>query len=298
MPTGNGTTQGVRLLTVATATAVAMALSGCSPSDMPVAEPGGPIALAERDILIRASWIMLIVILPVIVLAFWFSWRYRASNTKARYEPDWMSVKLDAVVWAIPTLIVTAIAVHVWIYTHELDPYKPIDTEVKPLEVQAVAQDWKWLFIYPEQNIATVNELAFPAGVPLSLKITSDTVMNSFFVPALAGQIYAMAGMQTQLNLMAGAPGRFVGRNSQYSGTGFADQQFEAIAMSEADFDAWVEKVKQSGSALDAAAYAELAKPSEAQPVSYYTPVEADLFDQIIAKYDSAMTSHRAMAAE
>lgn len=285
MPTGNGTTQGVRLLTVATATAVAMALSGCSPSDMPVAEPGGPIALAERDILIRASWIMLIVILPVIVLAFWFSWRYRASNTKARYEPDWMSVKLDAVVWAIPTLIVIAIAVHVWIYTHELDPYKPIDTEVKPLEVQAVAQDWKWLFIYPEQNIATVNELAFPAGVPLSLKITSDTVMNSFFVPALAGQIYAMAGMQTRLHLLADKPGEFYGRNVQYSGSGFADQQFRAIATSDEDFDSWVAKVKGSSDTLDASTYEELAKPSEKVPVTYYSGVEPNLFDNIIAKW-------------
>ena len=148
-----------------------------------------------------------------------------------------------------------------------------------------VAQDWKWLFIYPDEGIASVNELAFPAAVPLNLKITSDTVMNSFFLPALSGQIYAMAGMQTQLNLMAGAPGRFRGRNTQYSGDGFSDQHFDAIAMAQDDFAAWVEKVRRDGETLDAESYAELAKPSIAEPVGYYATVEPGLFEGIIRKY-------------
>ncbi len=286
-----------RIFAVAAICGLAALTAGCGSESMPVAYPKGPIGLAERDILFRAFGIMLIVVIPVFVMAAWFSWRYRATNTKARYEPNWMSAKVDAVTWIVPTIIVVAIAIHVWIFTHALDPYKPIESADKTLEVQVVAQDWKWLFIYPEQGIASVNELAFPSGAPLTLRITSDTVMNSFIIPALGGQIYAMAGMQTQLNLLASDPGHFVGRNTQYSGNGFADQHFQAEAMSAADFDAWVAKAKQSGDALDAAAYAALAKPSSKQPVSYYSSVEPDLFAKIIGKYDSGMM-HGAMAAE
>jgi len=277
---------------------VALLLGGCSHEYAPILDPQGPIALVERNILFRAFAIMMIVVIPVFIMTFWFAWRYRASNTKARYEPNWMSDKVDAVVWLVPALIVLSLGVHVWIYTHELDPYKAIESSAPPLDVEAVAQDWKWLFIYPEQGIASVNELAFPEKVPLSLRITSDTVMNSFFVPALGGQIYAMAGMQTQLNLLAGASGRFIGRNTQYSGNGFADQHFEAIAMTPDDFDAWVAKAKQSQETLDDAAYAALAKPSEGHPVTYYAPVEPGLFDKIIAKYDSGMVTGGTMAAQ
>jgi len=280
-----------KLLVAAAVTGLAILLSGCGIANAPVANPQGPIGLAERNILFRAFGIMMIVVIPVFIMAFWFSWRYRATNAKARYQPNWLSNKVDAVTWILPALIVIAIAVHVWIFTHALDPYKPLDAPAKPLEVQAVAEDWKWLFIYPEQGIATVNQLAFPSGTPLTLRITSDTVMNSFFIPALGGQIFAMAGMQTQLNLLASEPGHFVGRNTQYSGAGFADQHFEAIAMTTEDFDAWVEKVKQSGTALDEAAYAELAKPSSKVPVTYYSSVEPNLFDKIIATYDSSMAA-------
>ena len=186
-----------------------------------ILHPKGPIADAERGLLFDAFSVMMLVIVPVIVMAFLFAWRYRARGGAA-YAPKWdESTKLDAIVWAIPALIVLAVAVLVWRSTHRLDPYKPIASTVAPLEVQVVAQDWKWLFIYPEQGIAVVNQMAIPSGRPVSLRITSDTVMNSFYVPALAGQIYAMAGMQTRLQLQADVAGKFVGRNSQYSGGGF-----------------------------------------------------------------------------
>lgn len=248
--------------------------------------PGGPITLAERNMLFRAIGIMMIVVIPVFVMAAWFSWRYRASNTKANYQPNWMSNAVDTVVWIVPALIVISLGIHVWIYTHQYDPYKELDPSVKPLEVQVIAQDWKWLFVYPEQGVAAVNELAFPSGVPLNLTITSDTVMNSFFIPALGGQIFAMAGMTTKLNLLADEPGAFRGRNTQYSGDGFADQHFTALALTEDDFDAWVEKAKQSPDTLDDTAYAELAKPSIANPVAYYSGVRSGLFDQILIKYE------------
>lgn len=283
---------------VMSAVAIGLVLltSGCSFIEAPILNPKGPVALAERDILFRALAIMMIVVVPVFAMTFWFAWRYRASNRKARYEADWESSKVDAATWIVPALIVSSLGVHVWLSTHALDPYKPLQSPAKPIEIQAVAQDWKWLFVYPAQGIASVNELAFPSNVPVNLKITSDTVMNSFFIPALAGQIYAMAGMQTRLHLSANEPGRFVGRNTQYSGRGFADQQFAAVAMTPADFDAWVARVKASPQKLDAAAYAELAKPSAAHPVAYYSDVEPGLFDGIIRKYDGLLSRREAAA--
>lgn len=264
--------------------ALALGLSACSPVTTPILHPAGPIALAERDILFRAFAIMLVVVVPVIVMAFWVAWRYRASAPSARYEPNWMSARLDAAIWFVPVLIVGSLAVHVWIYTHRLDPYRPL-AGPSPVEVEVIAQDWKWLFVYPDQQVAAVNELAFPSGVPVRLKITSDTVMNSFFIPALAGQIYAMAGMQSELNLRADRPGRYVGRNTQYSGDGFPDQHFVALALSAEDFDAWLAKARQGGTRLDAAAYAALAEPSQAQPVSYYGAVDGGLFHSVMGKY-------------
>ena len=275
-----------RSMRMVTALGAASLIGGCGLSTAPLLNPKGPIALAERDLLFDAMAVMLIVVIPVFVLAFWFVWRYRASNKNARYEPDWeYSVGIDSVVWLVPALIVVALGVLSWKATHKLDPYKQLASAVPPLEVEVVAQDWKWLFIYPEHKIAVVNQLVFPSKTPLSLKITSDTVMNSFFIPSLGGQIFAMAGMRTRLNLLADAPGRFVGKNTQYSGDGFSDQHFEAIATSKADFDAWVAKVKQSPDALDPTAYRALAEPSSKHPVTFYSAVEPKLFDKIIAKY-------------
>jgi cytochrome o ubiquinol oxidase subunit 2 len=264
---------------------------GCGLGDAPLLDPKGPIALAERDLLFTAVALMSIVILPVFALTFWFAWRYRASNKAARYDPDWSySARIDAVVWLVPAVIVVALGVLLWTNTHRLDPYKRLASAVPPLEVEVVAQDWKWLFIYPEQKIAVVNQLVFPSRTPLSLRLTSDTVMNSFFIPALGGQIYAMAGMETRLNLLADSPGRFTGKNAQYSGAGFSDQHFEAIAVSQQDFDAWVAKVRQSPERLDIATYRALAKPSRKHPVTRYSTVEPGLFHQIIAKYGHTRT--------
>jgi len=286
-------------LRTAAALGAALLSSGCGLSNAPLIDPKGPIALAERDLLFDAIGFMLIVVIPVFVLAFWFVWRYRASNKKARYDPDWSyNGRLDAVIWLVPALIIIALGFLSWTNTHKLDPYKQLASSVTPLEVEVVAQDWKWLFIYPKQKIAVVNELVFPSGRPLSLRITSDTVMNSFFIPALGGQIYAMAGMQTRLNLLADAPGRFVGKNMQYSGSGFSDQHFEAIAASQEDFDAWVAKVKQSPDRLDAATYRALAMPSSKHPVTYYSAVEPKLFDKIVVKYSRNLARPDQAAAQ
>jgi cytochrome o ubiquinol oxidase subunit II len=261
-------------------------LAACDLRHSAVLDPKGPIALAERDLLFDAFYVMLVVVVPVIVLTLWFAWRYRASNTNATYAPGWSSsARIDAVVWLIPALIVIAVGTLLWRSTHKLDPYRPIAGAGPPLEVQVVAQDWKWLFIYPDQGIAVVNQLAFPAGRPVSLRITSDTVMNSFYVPQLAGQIYAMAGMQTRLQMLADQPGKFVGRNSQYSGGGYSDQHFEVLSLSQVDFDAWVARARQATARLDAATYGALAAKSRNNPVAYYTSVEPGLYESIIAKY-------------
>ena len=259
---------------------------------MVVLNPKGPIADAERGLMIDAFTVMMLLVVPIIVMAFWFAWRYRARGN-ARYEPTWAySAKVDAVVWLLPALIVIAVAVLLWRSTHKLDPYREIASANPPLDVQVVAQDWKWLFIYPEQGVASVNQLAIPAGRPISLRITSDTVMNSFYVPALAGQIYAMAGMQTRLQILADKPGKFVGRNTQYSGGGFSDQFFEVVAMSQADFDAWVAKAKQAPGKLDPPTYAKLAERSRLNPIVQYSAVEPKLFDTIIDKYTGGHQAH------
>jgi cytochrome o ubiquinol oxidase subunit 2 len=280
---------------LAAAAAVALLTAGCDHAV--ILHPKGPIADAERGLLIDAFSVMMIVVVPVIVMGFLFAWRYRASS-RATYAPTWAySARIDAVVWLIPALIVIAVAVLVWRSTHKLDPYREIVSSTPPLDVQVVAQDWKWLFIYPEQGVAAVNQMAIPAGRPISLRITSDTVMNSFYVPALAGQIYAMAGMQTRLQMLADRPGRFVGRNTQYSGGGFSDQHFEVLALSDADFDAWVAKARQVPQKLDAPTYARLAQKSRRNPVAYYSAVEPRLFDSIIASYNHAHHAHHAQGA-
>lgn len=258
----------------------------------PMLTPDGPIAEAERNLLLSAVGLMLIVVVPVFLLVAIFTWHYRGSNDKATYTPDWSySARIDAVIWLVPALLIAILGYLVWHYTHKLDPYRRIASNIPPLEVEVVAQDWKWLFLYPEQNIAVVNELVFPSGRPLSLRITSDTVINSFMIPTLGGQIYAMAGMQTRLNLLANGPGHFMGRNVQFSGEGFPDQHFAAIATTPQEFDTWVIKVKQSKDRLDNDTYRALAKPSSKHPVTYYSAVEPDLFDRIIAKYVGNLTS-------
>jgi len=249
--------------------------------------PKGPIGEAERSVILIAIALMLIVVIPVFVMTIWFSWKYRASNTNADYTPKWSySGKLDLFIWMIPLAIITALAILVWVETHHLNPYKPLHSKADPVHIQAVSLDWKWLFIYPDQDIASINELVFPVHVPLSFRITSDTVMTSFFIPQLGSQIYAMAGMQTRLHLMADEPGVYRGQNQQFSGRGFARMRFKAKAVSPEAFREWISKAKKSKNNLDSARYKKIQKPSMGYPVTYYSSVEDRLFDHIIKKYN------------
>ncbi|HUX49524.1 MAG TPA: ubiquinol oxidase subunit II [Spirochaetia bacterium] len=270
----------VRLLPIG---AVAL-LASCS--NAPILNPKGQVGADEKSLIITAALLMLIVVIPVIVLTLTFAFKYRASNTKAKFMPDWAhSRKIETVVWAVPIIIVIALGIVTWTSTHKLDPFRPLDSSAKPLTIEAISLDWKWLFIYPEQGIATVNQIAFPVNVPIDFKITSDTVMNSFFIPRLGSQIYSMAGMQTQLHLIANSAGTYNGISANFSGAGFSGMNFKAIAGTEQQFNDWVNKAKQSGSALDQAAYNQLAKQSEDNPVQYFSSVKANLFRDIIAKY-------------
>jgi cytochrome o ubiquinol oxidase subunit 2 len=257
-------------------------LSGCR---WAVLDPKGPIGVQERSIIITATVLMLIVVVPVIALILLFAWRYRSSNEKAEYRPNWShSNAIEAVVWLIPCVIIATLAVITWRTSHSLDPYRPLASKVAPIRIDAVALDWKWLFIYPDQKVATVNEVAFPTNVPVEFHITSATVMNAFFIPQLGSQIYAMAGMQTQLHLLASEPGTYQGLSSNYSGDGFSGMTFKAIAVpSQQGFDAWLAKVRASRQTLGGKDYAQLAAPSENNPVAYYSQVQPNLFADILA---------------
>ena len=237
---------------------------------------------------------MLIVVIPVFIMAFWFPRKYRASNTASTYMPKWSySAKIDFFMWAVPIAIVTVLAILAWTRTHSLDPYKPIPSAEKPINIEAVSLDWKWLFIYPDQNIATVNQITFPVKVPVSFKLTSDTVMTSFFIPQLGSQMYAMGGMQTRLHLLADKPGTYAGHNQQISGRGYADMHFQAKAVSREEFQAWVEKVRQAPEKLDLDRYEKLAQPSVGyHPVTYFSAVKPDLFLYILRKFDPTWGKH------
>ncbi|NTG50156.1 ubiquinol oxidase subunit II [Agrobacterium rhizogenes] len=264
-------------------------LSGCN---LVVMAPSGDIAVQQRDLIVISVVLMLIIIIPVIFLTLFFAWKYRQSNTAAPYDPEWHhSTRLELVIWSAPLAIIIALGAVTWISTHQLDPYRPLDRiaagkpvaeNVKPLTVEVVALDWKWLFFYPDLGIATVNELAAPVDTPINFKITASAVMNSFFVPALAGQIYAMPGMETKLHAVINHPGEYQGLSANYSGAGFSHMRFKFHGFSQADFDQWVEKAKSQGSALGRPEYLALAKPSEREPVRYYNAVDKDLYEAIL----------------
>ena len=253
-----------------------------------VLDPAGDVAGRQRDLLIVSVVLMLIIIVPVMVLIALFAWRYRAGNRAARYEPDWdHSTHLELVIWAAPLLIIICLGALTWMGTHLLDPYRPLDRisagrpvarTAEPLLVEAVALDWKWLFIYPEYGIATVNEMAAPVDRPIRFRLTATSVMNSFYVPALAGQIYTMPGMETVLHGVINRPGRYVGFSANYSGAGFSGMRFTFHGLSPNGFDAWIAGVKAEGGALDRAAYLQLARRSENDPVRHYAVVEPQLF--------------------
>ncbi len=240
-------------------------MAGCR--HMPLLDPKGPIGDAQRQLIIITFGLMLIVVVPVFILVFWFTRKYRASNTRAAYAPKWSySAGIDGAIWLVPVAIVIVLAYFTWTGTFRLDPYKPIASAREPLTIEVVSLDWKWLFIYPEQGIAVVNQLVFPANVPLSFRLTSDSVMTSFFIPRLGSQMYAMAGMQTRLNLMAGEPGVYTGHNQEFSGRGYADMHFKAIATTSGEFQAWMKKVRQSPDILDAGPFRATQETHHRQP--------------------------------
>jgi cytochrome o ubiquinol oxidase subunit 2 len=270
-----------------------LALGGCS--DIELFNPKGDIGVQERTLILVALGLMLLVVIPVIVLTLVFAWRYRASNTKATYSPKWAhSGAVESVVWTIPCIIVAFLAVLIWRTTHALDPYKPLEADAAPVRVEVVALNWKWLFIYPDYGIASVNRLEIPVNTPINFSLTSESIMNSFFIPQLGSQIYAMAGMQTQLHLIANSPGTYAGLSSAFSGPGFSDMHFGAVATSRQEFDEWVRRAKASPLSLDNAAYKSLEQPSVKNPVAVYTNVAPGLFEGIVNRYMTAPMPHMA----
>jgi cytochrome o ubiquinol oxidase subunit 2 len=300
-----------------TAIPLLLALAGCNTIVM---NPKGDMAIQEARLITISTVLMLLIIIPVIILTALFAWKYRQSNTEAKYEPDWdHSTVLELIIWGAPLLIIIALGLLTWISTHLLDPYRPlgrIDAKhpvaagAKPLVVQVVAMDWKWLFIYPEQGIATVNELVTPVNVPIQFQLTSTQMMNAFFIPALAGQIYAMPAMQTTLHAVMNKPGDYEGFSSNYSGAGFSHMRFAYHAVDGAQFDQWVQSAKAgNGQTLDRGSYKLLLAPSEADPVKRYGAVEQNLFSAIvdrcvepgttcISKMAAADEARRQLAAE
>jgi cytochrome o ubiquinol oxidase subunit II len=259
---------------------VGATLGGCTGG---VLDPQGPVAAAERQILFNSLGIMLAIVIPTIVATLGVAYWFRSSNKRARYLPDFnYSDRLEALVWSIPAMTVLLVGGVAWVSAHDLDPRKAISSTSKPLTVQVVSLDWKWLFIYPDQGIASVNYLAVPVGTPISFELTSSGVMNSFFVPQLAGQIYTMSGMTTRLQLQADHPGKYPGLSAQFSGDGFADMRFTVEAVPAGQFEQWVATARNSGPALDARAYAGMVKPSKAVAPLTYRAVASSLFNTIL----------------
>lgn len=251
-----------------------------------VLNPQGEIARKEHQLIIFTLLLSLVVVIPVFVMLIGFSLRYRESNKRAAYRPNWEGNRLlETVWWGIPCVIIVILGIVTWQSSHELDPYKDLDSSVAPVNVQVVALQWKWLFIYPDQQIATVNELIIPEKTPINFTITSDAPMNSFWIPSLGGQVYAMSGMSTKLRLMADKTGEYRGSSANVSGTGFADMNFLAKSRTKTDFDAWVQQTKSLDSGLDAATYKILAEPDVKERPLYYSLKDTDLYDKIIMKY-------------
>jgi cytochrome o ubiquinol oxidase subunit II len=247
-----------------------------------VLDPQGPVGAAERVILYDATTIMLAVVVPVILLTLAFAWWFRASNRRAVYRPDWeYSGKIELIIWSIPALVILFLGGIAWIGSHDLDPPKPLASEKTPLEVEVVSLDWRWLFIYPDEHIATVNRLVVPTGVPIHFRLTSASVMNSFFIPQLGSQIYAMNGMTTQLNLQADQAGTYQGLSAQFSGPGFSDMRFTLVAASDEQFASWLAEVRARGGVLDGATFTQLARPTRAGGELTYGAVAEDPFDSI-----------------
>lgn len=257
---------------------------------MEILSPKGDIGAQEKTLLLTALGLMLLIVVPVIFMTLYFAWKYRASNTDAEYLPKWShSTRIEVVVWTIPCIIIVILAVLTWKSSHELDPYRPLESTAKPVTIEVVSLDWKWLFIYPEYGIATVNQIAFPVNTPVNFRITSQSVMNSFFIPQLGSQIYSMAGMETKLHLNAFEEGDYAGLSANYSGGGFSGMRFRALAMSQQGFEDWISKAKAAKQTLTPEVYAELTKPSEHNPVALYSDVPVGMFDFIVHNQMSKM---------
>ncbi len=271
---------------------VTLAFGYFKQANIPVLEPAGSIGDKERNLILFALGLSMIVVIPVYIMLFAFAWRYREGNKKkVRYSPELSGNRYaEAVWWLIPAILITILSVVTWNSSHTLDPFRPIASGTKPLKIQVIAMQWKWLFIYPDQNIATVNFFQFPKDTPLDFQITSDAPMNSFWIPQLGGQIYAMPGMTTHLHLIADKTGSFHGSSANISGDGFARMTFVAKSGSAAGFNEWVRQVKASPARLDVAAYEALARPGESL-VKYYSSARDGLFQAEVAKYLVPTTS-------
>lgn len=252
---------------------------------MNILHPQGPIGAAERTILIDSVAIMLAIVVPTILAILWFAFWYRSSNRRARYTPEWAySGRVELVVWAIPALTIILLGGVAWIGSHQLDPARPIDGTGPPLKIQVISLDWKWLFIYPAQGVASVNDLVVPAGVPVHFSITSASVMNSFFIPRMGSMIAAMHGMQTDLNLRADRIGTFYGQSVQFSGDGFSDMNFAVHSVPPVQFAAWAAKTRNSGPVLGARAYFQLSRQSQNVKPYTYRAVMPGLFQSLISE--------------
>lgn len=254
--------------------------------DIAVFNPQGEIAHKQRNIIYFTLILSAVVVMPVFIMLGVFAWKFREGNEKANYRPDWKSNHwLEIVWWGIPCAIILVLSVVTWRTSHELDPYKPLDSHVKPLKVQVVALQWKWLFLYPEQGIASVNLLEIPEKTPINFTMTSDAPMNAFWVPSLGTQVYAMSGMSTKLHLIADKPGDYRGSSSNISGKGFANMAFTVRAVNPADFGKWVAEKQNSNEGLDMTAYDKLAKPSTPEKPRFYRLADGGLYDKIVMKY-------------
>jgi len=272
----------------------AMLMTGCS--KLVVLNSKGLIGQEETTLIYMSIGAMLIVIVPVFVMTYLFVKRYRASNNNADYQPNWVhSTKVELVIWLVPLMIVAFLSYLVWVKTYELDPYKPIVSDNKQLNIQVISLDWNWLFIYPDYNIAMVNELVIPEKVPLSFRLTSATVMTSFFIPQLGSQMYAMAGMQTRLHLLANETGTYEGHNIEFSGEGYDTMHFRVVAKTMKGFEEWVSQAKGKNKQLDLAAYSKLSQPRPNYPVTIFSPVEPALFHHVMKSFMGSMGDHQSM---
>jgi cytochrome o ubiquinol oxidase subunit 2 len=269
----------MRLSSWLAAALITLPLTGCGG----VLDPHGPVGASEKLILTDSLAIMLAIVVPLILATIGFAWWFRASNRRATYLPNWdFSGHLELITWAIPTLVIIFLGGIAWFGSHALDPYKPLVSKAKPIEIEVVSLDWKWLFIYPNEGIATVNQLIVPVGTPVHFKLTSSGVMNSFFVPQLGSQIYTMAGMTSQVSLEADEAGTYPGLSAQFSGAGFADMHFDVRALPPDAYAKWVASQRTAGPVLDSAAYAALEKPSKNVSPASYKAVDPALFDAIV----------------